>query len=82
MAKREFVQNFANVTEFFGLNADEHEALKTLCRGNMDAAEHFMALMAGRIRTDPRFGINERIKASIAKERILRDNPEQEFWRT
>lgn len=73
MASKQFHEDFAAVIDFFGLHADEQEAMKIMMRGNMDAAETFLAVIARRVRDDPRYGINERIKASIAAERAAEE---------
>lgn len=70
MVSAKFSQDFKDTCGFFGIfHEDEIQSFKVLCRGNMDAAETFLNLIAERIRRDDRFGINERIKASIEAER-------------
>jgi len=69
MATRKFIADVECVIEFFGLNADEYESFKILCRGNMDAAERFCDLIAMRLRSDPRFGITDRIRKSLENEK-------------
>lgn len=68
MEKEEYVKRFKEVIGFFGLAPDEYQAFKILCLGNKDAAQKFVIMMSNRVRRDPRFGINERIRASIAAE--------------
>lgn len=69
MASKAFVENFDLVTRWFGCEHEEVEAFRVLCRGNLDAAESFMKIAAARIKQDPRYGVNERIRARIAAER-------------
>lgn len=70
MVTRQFIQNVEAVVEFFGLNAEEYESFKVLCRGNPDAAETFVKLIGERVRRDPRFRITQRIRDDIAAEKL------------
>lgn len=70
MVSAEFSRDFEDACEFFGIyHENEKEAFKVLCRGNMDAAVTFVGLIACRVRADPRFGINDRIRASIQSDK-------------
>lgn len=72
MVSAKFVTEFKMVCEFFGVSErTEVEAFKVLCRGNMDAAETFMTVMNQRLSRDPRYNINERIRASIAEKKLI-----------
>jgi hypothetical protein len=72
VAPKEFVEDFNLCMRWWGCEPDEIRCAKKTAWENMDTAVAGYKAEADYIRSLPEYGINERIRASIAAEKLSR----------